>query len=152
MRRSVIARSVDVTGTVRSNDERLLQEFVPAEMERLIKGITQASGAAYTFSYAVDVPPVINNDALLHETAQILKEQLDQHAVEMKDYCMTADDFAFMAQVVPAIYLKLGTGGTDSSTRHSLHSPLFDVDESCLVFGVKSFYNLICEIGRKKHD
>ena len=152
VRRSVIARSVDMTGTVRANDWELLQTIVPAEMERLIKGITQASGAAYTFNYAVDVPPVINNDALLQETAQILKEQLGQQVVEMKEHCMTADDFAFLAQVVPAVYLKLGTGGPDSRTRHSLHSPLFDVDESCLVFGVKSLYNLICEIGRKKHD
>ncbi|MDW7659544.1 MAG: amidohydrolase, partial [Bacillota bacterium] len=68
VRRSVIANSVDMTGTVRSNDEDMLQEFIPAEMERLINGITQASGAAYTFNYAVDVPPVINNDALLQVT------------------------------------------------------------------------------------
>lgn len=149
VRRSVIARTVDMTGTVRSNDDEMLGRFIPDEMERLIKGITQASGATCSFNYAVDVPPVINNDALLQLTAQILKDQLGSAAVEMKEHCLTADDFAFMAQIVPSVYLKLGTGGPDSRTRHPLHSPFFDVDESCLLFGVKSFYNLICEIGRK---
>ena len=52
---------------------------------------------------------------------------------------MTAEDFAYYSQVVPACFYRLGTASPHSSDfRHSVHNPRFDIDESALVLGAST--------------
>ena len=56
---NVIPGSVEICGTVRSFDANL-RKPVPAQMERVVKGITEAHGATYKFKYEFGYRPVIN--------------------------------------------------------------------------------------------
>ena len=47
---------------------------------------------------------------------------------------MGGEDFAFVAQQVPAVLFRLGTRSGES-TSYPLHHPSFDLEESMLPFG-----------------
>jgi amidohydrolase len=142
-RRSVITDRIDLTGTVRGFDTDVLGKEVPMHMESLIKGICEGNGGSYIFEYGVDEPPVVNDDTVVRDTAISLKRVLGDNAVELKDAPMTAEDFSFMARVVPSIYMKLGTCNGSENTCYPLHNPKFDVDESCIACGVTGIVHTV---------
>lgn len=148
-RRSVITDRIDLTGTVRALDPVLLEQVVPEIMERLIKGIVEGNGASYVFEYGVDQPPVVNDDGLVRAAAASLKKTLGENAIELKEAPMTAEDFSFMARLVPAVYLKLGTSNQDERTHYPLHSPRFDVDESCIRWGILAITQFIYDLSEQ---
>ena len=55
-----------------------------------------------------------------------------------------AEDFSFLSQKAPALYFWLGVRSPDVAEKDaaSNHSPLFRVDESALVLGVRAMANL----------
>ncbi len=145
-RRSSVSGKVDMTGTVRAFDNTMLSTTIPEMMETTIKGITEANSASYVFDYGVDIMPVKNDDKVVTSAAGSLKQLLGDNALEMHEYDFISDDFAFMSQLVPSLYLKLGISNENSSTRHPLHSVYFDVDESCISTGVLSISKIILDI------
>ena len=48
---------------------------------------------------------------------------------------MTAEDFAYYSQKIPACFYRLGTGGPDGKFTSPVHTPTFDVDENALETG-----------------
>jgi amidohydrolase len=48
---------------------------------------------------------------------------------------MTAEDFSYFAQRIPACYWRLGTKIKDKQITN-LHTANFDVDEQCLEYGM----------------
>jgi metal-dependent amidase/aminoacylase/carboxypeptidase family protein len=51
---------------------------------------------------------------------------------------MTAEDFSFYAQKIPACLMRLGVRNESKSIIHSVHHPKFDVDMKCLKIGVEA--------------
>ena len=51
------------------------------------------------------------------------------------DPVLGGEDFAFYQQRIPGCFAFLGTGAADWKTRHSVHHPLFKVDENALPIG-----------------
>jgi len=142
-RRSIISDRVDITGTVRGLDTTVLEKEVSHYIERMVKGITEAHGAGYICEYGLDIPPVINDDDVVRDTSISLRKILGNDAVELKEAPMTAEDFSYMARLVPSIYMKLGTANENESTRFPLHNPNFDVDEACIACGVRGILQVI---------
>ncbi|GMA60656.1 N-acyl-L-amino acid amidohydrolase [Alicyclobacillus fastidiosus] len=60
---NVIPGSVELCGTVRTFREEL-RDDAAAWMERIVRGITEAHGASYTFRYDKGYRPVINDEQL----------------------------------------------------------------------------------------
>jgi amidohydrolase len=55
-----------------------------------------------------------------------------------------AEDFAFLSQRAPGLYFWLGVRSPAVAEKDaaSIHSPLFRVDESALILGVRAMANL----------
>jgi metal-dependent amidase/aminoacylase/carboxypeptidase family protein len=49
---------------------------------------------------------------------------------------MTAEDFAFISQRVPACFFRLGTGNKSRGITSGVHTPTFNIDESSLETGM----------------
>ena len=49
---------------------------------------------------------------------------------------MTAEDFAFYSQKMPACFYRLGTGNTAKGITSPVHTDTFNVDEDCLKTGM----------------
>lgn len=134
-RRSTVAGQVDLTGTVRCADSVCLRETVPSAMERVIRGICESAGGAYHFEYHAEIPPVYNAPEALAHDVPLLRAVLGDGVEELKECPMTAEDFAFLSERCPAMFLKLGTRGDAAQTQYPLHNGAFDVDERCLETG-----------------
>ena len=145
-RRSVIGERVDITGTVRGFDNAFLRGPVKEWMEAMVKGICEANGAEYVFEYGVNQPAVINDKEVTADAVAALQNLLgEENVINILEKPMTAEDFSFMSEVVPSVYLKLGTSNDDVRTQYPLHNSYFDVDEHCIIVGVAGAVKIIVE-------
>ncbi|MBI3876301.1 MAG: amidohydrolase, partial [Verrucomicrobia bacterium] len=55
------------------------------------------------------------------------------------------EDFSYFQQVVPGFYFRLGVGNKAKGITADTHTPEFDVDEECLVVGVKVMSNALLD-------
>ena len=76
-------------------------------------------------------PAVMNSEELYEKVRNVLDFQ------ELKDPCMTAEDFAFYQRRLPGMFLFLGTGDSPA-----LHTNNFDFDEGILETGADFFEKL----------
>jgi len=58
----------------------------------------------------------------------------EENVVEL-DVRMTAEDFAYYSQVMPACFYRLGTASADGSNSAGVHNSKFNIDESALLIG-----------------
>jgi metal-dependent amidase/aminoacylase/carboxypeptidase family protein len=49
---------------------------------------------------------------------------------------MTAEDFAFYSQEIPACFYRLGTANFEKGITAGVHTPQFDIDEKALETGM----------------
>ncbi len=83
-------------------------------------------------------PPVINDARLDAMVTSVAAELLGKENVIYQTKCpMTAEDFSFFSDRLPAYYLKLGVANDEKGIRFPLHNDSFDVDEKCIEIGVR---------------
>jgi amidohydrolase len=129
---NVIPDNVEMIGTVRSLTEEM-REFIPASMEKLIKGITKANGGTYEFKYIPYYPPVINDTYMV----DIVKEAggiiLGEDNIYINSVpTMGGEDFSYFQQKVPGAFFVVGTRNGEKGITNSLHNPDFNIDEDIL--------------------
>ena len=135
---NVIPGSVELMGTVRCFEERLRKQ-VPEQMERIVKGITDAHGAAYDFKYQEGYRPVINDHevtAMIEETAC---EVFGEEAVVRLPPNMGGEDFSAFQQKAPGNFFYIGAGNPDKNIIYPHHHERFTIDEEAMEKGVKMF-------------
>jgi amidohydrolase len=132
---NVIPSTVTLLGTVRAFD-REVRAQMSKRIERVLRGVCEASGATYEFDYLWRYPVTVNDPAQA-EYARALAAQAfgDDRAVESERH-MGAEDFSFYAEKVPACIFLLGSsGGAETSFPH--HHGKFDVDEAAFESGIR---------------
>jgi amidohydrolase len=131
---SVLADSVEMTGTIRTVDAAV-RERLRARLEQVVAGVASAAGTIGEVEWANDMPAVRNDARVVARAQAVLPALLGAESVRrLTDPPMTTDDFALYAQRVPGLYFKLGVAGPDGC--HPLHHSLFDVDERAIAAGV----------------
>lgn len=137
---NVIPGSVSICGTVRSFDQKL-RDSVPALMERVVKGITEAHGATYEFKYEYGYRPVINDEEVTRLMESIVTETLGEEWVDHMKPNMGGEDFSAFQQKAPGCFFYVGAGNQQKGIVYPHHHPRFTVDEDALEVGVKIFVN-----------
>lgn len=137
-RYNIIADAVTLTGTVRT-----LTKDGPARVkaliERAVKGITEASGATYTFDFPDGNPVTFNEETLAAASLPVLAEVVgDRAKVLSPPPQMGAEDFAMYQQQIPGLYFFLGVGNTARNITAMIHTEYFDLDEAALPIGVRA--------------
>ena len=135
---NVIPGTVELTGTVRTFDPQL-REMAPVLMERIIKGVTEAHGAAYEFRYQNGYSPVINNDEVTKLLEESLKEAFGETVVRPALPTMGGEDFSAFQKQAPGSFFLIGAGNGSKGITAPHHHPRFTVDEDALAIGVKAF-------------
>ncbi|WP_249292071.1 M20 family metallopeptidase [Metabacillus flavus] len=135
---NVIPGFVEFGGTVRSFNEKL-RNRIPEQIERIIKGITDAHQASYEFNYVTGYRPVINEKhttKLLHAAAEHL---YGQEAVEIMKPSMVGEDFSAYLQKAPGCFFFTGAGNKGKGITYPHHHAKFTIDEDALEIGVSMF-------------
>lgn len=131
---NIIPEEVKMEGTFRTFDEKWRKE-AHEKIKTICESIAEGFGG--TCDVLIDVGyPFLNNDEILTNNAfQLAKEYLGEEHVEEMPARMTAEDFSYYSQVVPACFYRLGTGNAAKGITSPVHTPTFDVDENCLKIG-----------------
>ncbi len=132
---NVIPSSVKLLGTVRAFDADVRAKMAE-RIERVLKGVCDASGASYTYDYLWRYPVTSNDAAQTRYVRALAERTIGERNVVTSERHMGAEDFSFFAERVPACYFSLGSR-SGPSTGFPHHHGKFDLDEAALATGVR---------------
>ena len=135
---NAIPSRVEMKGTARTLSEEI-RELVPEKMERIVRGITEAHGASYSFEYRRGPDPVVNHEWVMRVVEETAREVFGDEAVEEVSPVMSSEDFSGYQRAAPTAFFALGAGNEERGITYPNHNPRFDIDEDALVNGVKMF-------------
>ena len=138
---NVLPETAILGGTVRTlNGE--LQDALEAGVRRVCNGIEATYRVSIELHYERGYPPTVN----AAEPSQIARDVAQQVAIDGLVYLqlppsMGAEDFAYMARVVPACYVWLGNGPGEGGCM--LHSPHYDFNDEIIATGIRYWVRLV---------
>ena len=132
---NIIPDEVKLLGTFRTMDEEWRFE-AHRLMKQLAENTASAMGGSCELEILVGYPNLYNDEALTSRARQFAVEYLGEDNVVDLPIRMTAEDFAFYSQEMPACFYRLGTGNQAKGITSPVHSNTFDVDEKCLKIGM----------------
>jgi hippurate hydrolase len=132
---NVIPSEVKMMGTFRALDEKWRSKAHQL-IERIVKSTAQAMGAEVDLHIDVGYPSVINNERLTHEARKLAEDLVGTDNVETTEMRMGAEDFGYYSQVIPGCFYRLGVGNVEKGITSSVHTPMFNIDESAIEYGI----------------
>lgn len=144
---NVIPNEVKLEGTFRTMNEKWRME-AHKRMKKMAESIAKSMGAACDFNIVKGYPVLHNHEALTARSKQWAIEYLGKDKVVDLPQRMTAEDFAYFTQVMPACFYRLGTGNPERGITSPVHTDTFDIDEAALETGAGLMAWLACrELG-----
>lgn len=144
-RYNVICDKVEMEGTVRIMTPGYEDEIMKY-MNQVGQGIAQAHGATFEMNYLKGYPMVINDVCLTQKVKEILTEKIGEDAVKNISQDTSGEDFSFISQKVPSVYMKLGSSPKDAKEVLPLHNSRVIFDEGCIPFGIEALAELSLEL------
>ncbi|GHF55611.1 amidohydrolase [Deinococcus metalli] len=132
---NVIPGEVTLGGSVRTFDPAL-RAAMPERIETVVKGITAASGATYTFAYHTGYDAVNNDPGVTATLRDVAAQALPDATLHPGEPLMGGEDFSAYMGRVPASFILVGAGGPDAAPHHH---PKFDIDERALEYGMRLY-------------
>jgi amidohydrolase len=128
---NIIPTEVVLEGTFRTMDEPWREE-AHKRIRKIAKGIAEGMGGACDCHIERGYPALINDEKLTAETMAYATEYLGAENVVTLPIRMTAEDFAYYSQVMPACFYRIGTGNVARGITSAVHTATFDIDEAAL--------------------
>lgn len=129
---NIIPNEVVISGTIRSYTPEV-RDLLSSELKKALS-LAESMGG----SYSLDVErgePALNNSALVNGWfIKSIEELYPRFQIERRPFGMGGEDFGYVTQKIPGALFFLGSGTKDGIQR-DLHTPIFDIDESCLSIG-----------------
>jgi amidohydrolase len=128
---NVIPEVVEGKGTIRTFNEAL-RDVIPMEMENILKGITGAQGATYSFESRKSYPPVINDPRMTGVARDAFAKVVGADNVDASGApSMGAEDFGYFGKWVPSAFVFVGIGRDGVPMAH--HQPHFQWEDKNLL-------------------
>lgn len=134
-RTNIIPDEVFLSGTFRTFDEEWRTK-AHQRIKTIAENTALAMGGQCDITIDKGYPFLVNNEQLTQMVFQQAQEYLGENNVETLPVRMTAEDFAYYSQEIPACFYRLGIRNESMGITSNLHSPTFDIDEKSLETGV----------------
>jgi amidohydrolase len=144
-RNNVIADEVKMSGTLRAHDPEI-RNALEARVRRILDGVAAAYGVNVELEVHYGYPPVVNNVTLAENFSRYMKTHSELRVARPAP-TMGAEDFAYFAQRVPGVHIRLGIRNEQTGAIHSGHSPEFRIDEAALPVGVQTLVAFATSVG-----
>lgn len=135
---NIIPDTLTITGSTRCFDEEI-RKNIPIWIEKIVKGITDAHGASYEFTYSLGYTSVVNDQKVTKLMEDTIRERWGEEDIVFIDPVMPGEDFSEYLKKAPGCFIQLGAGNPEKGFTYPHHHPRFDFDEDCLVRGVELF-------------
>jgi amidohydrolase len=139
---NIIPDACLIKGTVRTLHPEA-RDAAEAAIKRLAAGMLEGMRVACDVDYRRGVPPLRNDDRVLQPAVAAVRKQFGD-AIAEGSASLGGEDFALMADRVPAFQLRVGSSQPGRSDR--LHNSAYQPDERCIGFGVQALSRAALEL------
>ena len=139
VRHNIIPDSVEMLGTFRTFRPDIREDVI-ARIRRTAEDIAAAGGATAELTLGESPNPATINDVELTRRMVPVLERVAPGKVRAVGLQTVSEDFAYYGREVPSMFFYVGVASPDANiaTTPANHSPLFYVDESGLLTGLRA--------------
>jgi amidohydrolase len=134
-RTNVIPGEVKLEGTFRTFNEEW-RSLAHEKITRIAEDVAKSMGGVCDVNIMKGYPFLVNDEILSNNFRHYAFEYLGTNNIVELDLSMTAEDFAWYSQQIPACFYRLGTRNEAKGITSNIHTPTFDIDESALITGM----------------
>ena len=134
-RMNIIPDTVTLDGTFRTFDENWRVE-AHKKIREIAMGVAISMGGNCDVEIKEGYPFLFNNETLSQNFRKYAADYLGENNITELDLAMTAEDFAFYSQKIPACFYRLGTGNKAKGITSNVHTSTFNIDEKALETGM----------------
>ena len=139
---NVIPPRVLIGGTVRTL-QKTVQTRVREQLESLLAGFANAHNATYTFDYQEGYPVTYNHEPCVTTAVDTARGLVgEDNLIFPVPPILGGEDFGYYSQKIPACFVMVGAGNEEKGIVNMCHHPQFDIDETCMVYGMALLVNL----------
>lgn len=132
---NLIPGEVQFSGTFRTFDETW-RNIAKTHIRRIINQTAVAFGCTAEIIMPDGYPNVDNNLIVSQKARTFAQEFFGDENVKDLEVRLTAEDFGFFSQQLPATFFRFGVKGKTNANSGELHSATFKIDENALYYGV----------------
>ena len=132
---NIIPDKVNIIGTLRTMDEdnRL---NLHKHIRDIVKHTCKSFGAKAKVRIKYGYPTLYNDPKLTMEAMENAKDYMGKSNVVMLKKRMSAEDFSYYSQMMPACFYRLGIRNESKGIISGVHTPTFNIDEKAIEVGV----------------
>jgi len=136
---NAIAERATLSGTIRAMDEKT-RSFVKKRMEEIGKTTAKAFRGRVKITYNGGCPCLKNDGAVSSAVYALAQNTLGKERAILssdlpKGGIGGSEDFAYIAEKIPAVMVGICAGGGGQAGGEPLHSPKVCFDEACMPYG-----------------
>jgi amidohydrolase len=132
---NIIPEAIHLAGTVRTFDPEV-RAAARWGMERVLRGVTEAHRATYSFEYLEGYDPVLNDPDAVELVRAAVVAELGEGVLVDYPPIMAGDDFSAYLSRAPGVFFIVGAGQKGAAPHHH---PRFTIDESAFRNGIAVF-------------
>ena len=134
---NVIPDKAEAKGTFRTFDESW-RSLMHSKLKTFVQEFLSKNGFQGELLIKKGYPFLKNEKQLTNQCAQYAKDYLGIEKVQDMNIRMTAEDFSFYSQVIPACFYRLGVRNESLGIVHGVHHPKFNIDHEAIKVGVST--------------
>jgi amidohydrolase len=139
---NIIPNTVQIKGTFRTMDEAWRLK-AHGFLEKLVQELAIAHGAKIDLKIDKGYPFLVNDEKVTKKARASVSTQLGVENIVDLDLRMTAEDFSYYSQEVPATFFRIGVRSPNEETMFGLHNSRFNPDEEALRIGMEAMLAVV---------
>lgn len=143
--RNVVPSTVQISGTLRSYDDKTREKLI-LELERALS-VATVLGGDYKLTLKRQAISTQNNSQIVSVVHRVIVEMFGEDSLIRPEPGMAGEDFGYMSREIPGIWFQFGARKGKEVRPH--HSPIFDLDETALPKGVAVLVETACRLLRQ---
>lgn len=131
-----------LSGTTRTFDPTIRASW-ESRLERVVRGVCEAMGAGYEFTFRRGYPPTVNDAAVAEVVRRCATAVVGEDRVVEPELTMGGEDMSFFLEQVPGCFYCIGVGREGAAP---LHNPRFDFREELMLLGVETHCRTVLDL------
>ena len=141
---NVMPSKIVVRGTARYFRTEA-QAIIRRRLEELAKALAASHGCGARLDYEPLCPPTVNTEEKVPVAVAAATELVGTANVGDVPLSTGGEDFSFMLQKKPGVFMRIGNGVDANGDFHNVHTPLYDFNDAILPLGAAYWVSLVRE-------
>ena len=140
---NIICNYCKMFGSARAHSDDVSETLI-TRVREICEGIAKMNGGEAKVTVNKFLPYVLNNEKVTEKLWAAAEKTVGEGNVFETGRGLGGEDFGFLSRKKPCAFFRLCTK-KDEATGHVLHTVKFDLDESAMAIGVKTFLQFVLD-------